>query len=57
LVAAKDLKAGAILTQEDLTFARNATDFSSNDLESLIGKHVNEDIPKGHLILKKAIGS
>ena len=55
LIAAKDLKKGEILTEENIMFARPATEFSSNELNQLIGKALKEDVNQGHLIKRVAI--
>src|SRR3990167_11423277 len=55
IAAAKDIKAGDILTEENLMFSRPATEFSAEDLFQLVGKRVNCDIMCGYLILKDAI--
>ena len=55
IVAARNLKAGKILTEEDLMFARPATEFNTNETAQLLGKKIEEDILCGYLIPKKAI--
>lgn len=55
IIAAKPLKAGQILQSDDLMYARPATEFTSNQIEDLLGKAVNEDIQEGYLIPRKAI--
>lgn len=55
IIAARDIKAGEVLRAEDLMFARPATEFSSNDIDQLIGRAVNQDVLQGHLIPRKAI--
>ena len=55
IIAAKDIKAGDILTEENLMYARPATQFHAEDMVNLLGKRVNRDIQRGYLILKDAI--
>lgn len=55
IVAAHDLKAGHVLTADDLIYARPSTEFTSAEYESLIGKTVNNDTAEGHLIKKKSV--
>jgi len=55
IVAERNLKAGDVLKETDLMFARPATEFSSNDLPAVIGKKLTKDISKGYLITKDAI--
>lgn len=55
IIAARALKAGQVLKPDDLMYARPATEFTSADFDRLIGKTINEDVPEGHLIPRKAI--
>jgi N,N'-diacetyllegionaminate synthase len=55
VIAARNLKSGQVLTEEDLMFARPATEFSSNEIGTLIGKLVKQDILQGYLIPKGAV--
>lgn len=55
IIAAKDIKAGDILTKENLMFSRPATEFNAEDIFKLLGKRVNRDIRRGHLILKDTV--
>ena len=55
VIAAHDLKAGTVLKAEDLMYARPATEFSALDLTDLVGKALNQDIPQGHIIPRKAV--
>lgn len=55
VVAARDLRKGQILTQEDLMFARPATEFSANEINQLVGKKINQGVPHGHLVMRDAI--
>ncbi len=55
LIAANDLKKGQILTEENIMFARPATDFSSNELNTIIGKPLKEDVSQGCLIRRSVI--
>jgi N-acetylneuraminate synthase/N,N'-diacetyllegionaminate synthase len=40
IVAARDLEAGKVLTYEDLTFARPATEFRAADLDQVVGRQL-----------------
>ncbi len=55
VIAAHDLKAGHVLSAADLMYARPATEFTSAEMSSLIGKPLNEDIAQGHLVPRKAV--
>ncbi len=55
IIAAVDIKQGDQISEAHLMYARPAQEFSSTELKSLIGKTVNQDVPKGHLIPKEAI--
>lgn len=55
VIAAQDIRAGEALSAEKLMYARPAVEFSSCEYDALIGKTVNRDIPKGHLIPKEAV--
>lgn len=55
IIAAKDIKAGEILTEEHLMYSRPATEFSSEDLVKIVGKKVIKDIKRGYLILKEVV--
>jgi N-acetylneuraminate synthase/N,N'-diacetyllegionaminate synthase len=55
VIAAKDLKSGTILSEDDLMFARPATEFSSNDVGMLIGRILKNDVEQGYLIPKDAL--
>lgn len=55
IVAAKDIKTGEILTEENLMYARPATEFISEDIIKLLGKQINRDIQQGYLIPKDVI--
>lgn len=55
IIAAKDLKKGELLTEEKIMFARPATEFSSNELNFLIGKSLKKDVSQGYLIKRTAI--
>ncbi len=53
LVAKKDLMKGKKISEEDLSYARPSSDFSSNDLNKVVGKKINRDLVKGSVIVKK----
>lgn len=55
VIAAHDLKAGHVLTAHDLMYARPATEYASGEIDSLIGKTVNEDVAQGHVLPRKAV--
>lgn len=53
LVASAQLKQGHVLSESDLMFARPTVDFSSNDIERLIGRTLQRDIDEGMPILSE----
>lgn len=55
IVAAHNLKAGDILQEKDLMFARPATEFKAIECETLIGQQLDEDVQQGFLIPRAAI--
>ena len=55
IIAAKDLQIGEVLTQENIMYARPATEFSSNNTDLLLGKRLQKAVNKGFLIQKDAI--
>ncbi len=44
LAASKDLKVNHVISKKDIMFTRNASYFSSNDLNKIIGKKLKKDI-------------
>jgi len=50
VVAARDLKAGDVLSRDDLMFARPATEFPASDIDTLVGAALKEAVGKGELI-------
>ncbi|MEM7070647.1 MAG: N-acetylneuraminate synthase family protein, partial [Pseudomonadota bacterium] len=48
LMAAKDIKAGQIISTNDIAFARPATGFSSDQFNAIVGKKISTDIKKGY---------
>ncbi len=50
LIAAADLKKGDVLTRDKLTIKRPALGIHPKDLETLLGRTVNKDIPCDHWI-------
>jgi N,N'-diacetyllegionaminate synthase len=55
IVAARDLAAGTKLTPADLSYARPATEFSSNDLAGLVGLRLTRGIAKGTPLPRDAV--
>lgn len=55
IIASRPLQKGHTLTRDDLLYARPATEYSSNQIENLIGKEITEDIDSHHLIPRSAI--
>ena len=55
IVAANDLRAGQVLGEDDLIYARPSTEFSSAELKDLIGKTLKQDIASGHLIKRESV--
>lgn len=55
IIAARDIKNGEIISEDDLMYARPAKEFSSNEIDLLIGKRSKKDISKGYLISRDAI--
>ncbi len=55
VIAARDLKSGSVLSEDDLMFARPSTEFSSNEIHQLIGQKLKVDVSKGYLVSRIAI--
>jgi N-acetylneuraminate synthase/N,N'-diacetyllegionaminate synthase len=55
IVAAKNIKAGTILSENDLKYARPATQFQAIEVGQLLGKEVTQDIEEGYLIPRDVI--
>lgn len=55
VIAARNLKSGEVLSENDLMFARPATEFSSNEIHQLIGQKLKVDVSKGYLIPRSAL--
>jgi len=55
IVAAADIREGAILTREMLMFARPATEIPSTEINDVIGKTLRQSVGKGELIRRDAI--
>jgi N,N'-diacetyllegionaminate synthase len=55
VIAGRDLKSGDVLHENDLMFARPATEFSSNEIHLLIGQKLKTDVFKGYLIPRSSI--
>ncbi len=50
VVAARDLEAGAVLSRDDLLFARPASEFPASEIDSLSGARLKAAVGKGELI-------
>jgi N,N'-diacetyllegionaminate synthase len=48
LVAANDLPSGHVITRDDLMYCRPSIPFSSADVDVVVGKTLNDDVPKGY---------
>lgn len=57
VVASRDLKAGTILTREDLMFARPATEIPATEISSVIGQTLTVDLEVGNLVRRKDISN
>lgn len=55
VVAARDLKAGQVLTADDLMYARPATEFTAAELPALVGRTLGRDTAAGCLIERGAV--
>lgn len=55
IVAAKNLKAGEVLTNNNVMYARPATEFHALELDYLIGKKITRDIQQGYVVTKDVI--
>lgn len=55
VIAARNLDAGTILKPEDLMFSRPASDFSSSEVDQVIGARLLKDCAKGHVIQRRAV--
>lgn len=55
IIAAKNLKKGDILMEEDVLFARPASEFFSHETNLVVGRTLKEDIPQGYTIPRKAL--
>ncbi len=55
LVAARDLPAGAILTREDIGYARPATHFRADQIEEVIGRALTAPLAEGNLITEDVL--
>jgi N,N'-diacetyllegionaminate synthase len=56
LTAARDLTAGEVLRREDVVFTRPATGIPSGDLNTVLGRSLREDVPRGHSLPRDAVG-
>jgi N,N'-diacetyllegionaminate synthase len=52
LVYVKNIKKGSILKKEDIAYARPASFFSYDEEKKVLGKKINKDVKKYHLIKK-----
>jgi len=50
IVAARDLLAGAVLSRDDLMFARPASEFAWHDIDLVVGRTLTAPVPLGGLI-------
>ena len=57
LVGARDLAAGTVLGRDDLMFARPASEFSSSDLDKVVGKRLREPLRRGQILTRAALGN
>lgn len=55
IVAARDLAAGTVLTAEDLTYARPASQFPTTELASVVGRTLTRPVTDGHLLPREAL--
>ena len=55
IVAAQDLEAGTVLHQQDLMFARPATEFGSGELSDVVGKKLTKKLAQGELIPRDCV--
>ncbi len=55
VVAARDIPAGAILTEQDLSFARPATEFPALEAGNLVGKRLTKSLAVGEVIPRDAV--
>ncbi len=52
VVAARDLEAGAAMARDDLMFARPATEFTADQIDTLVGRSLKQGIGRGELIAR-----
>ena len=55
VIAARDLAAGAVLTRNDLMFARPASEFSSNDIGSVVGRTLLQPLRRGEAVRRSSV--
>jgi N,N'-diacetyllegionaminate synthase len=55
VVAARDLAPGAVLTRDDLMYARPSTEFAASELPQLIGKRLVTAVQRGQLIPRSGV--
>jgi len=55
IIASRDIREGEVLSSDNLTFSRPATEFTSNQLDEVLGKKTKANILKGFLIPRGAI--
>ncbi len=55
LVAAHDLAAGTLLSEDDLMYARPATEFNSNELGDIVGKKLTTNLKAGQLLPRDSV--
>lgn len=56
VVAARDIAAGRVLTQEDLAFARPAGEFAAAERDQLLGRRLTAAVKAGELIRRDTVG-
>ena len=56
VVAARDLAAGTVLTRDDLMYARPATGYPSDAVDTLIGAALREGCIRGSTITPAMLG-
>ncbi len=55
LVAAHDLAAGTVLSEDDIMYARPATEFNSDELGYVVGKTLTTDLKAGELLPRDGV--
>jgi N,N'-diacetyllegionaminate synthase len=55
VVAARDLEAGHVLRREDLGYARPASEFAAEELETLVGRSLLGPVLRGHVVPRDVV--